>query len=116
MFHNLAYGACNCNHLIALRSACNESDLTVRDIICKVVATCCNHTGIMIYRAKHEPPKTKKHQTDLPFMGELWSAKSVIMSCKNAMLSHALVNRADDRLDRTMAPVVRRNPWPEGIL
>lgn len=38
------------------------------------------------------------------------------MSCKNATLSHALVNRADVRLDRTMAAVVRRNTWPQGIL
>lgn len=38
------------------------------------------------------------------------------MSCKNATLSHALVNRANVRLDRTMAAVVRRNTWPEGIL
>lgn len=52
-------------------------------------------------------------------MDEPRSPKSfirVIMSCKNAKLSHALVNRADARLDRTMAAVVRWNTWPQGIL
>lgn len=37
------------------------------------------------------------------------------MSCKKATLSHALVNRADVRLHRSMAAVVRRNTWPQGI-
>lgn len=37
------------------------------------------------------------------------------MSCKNAMLSHGLVNRADIGLVRTIAAVVRRSTWPEGI-
>lgn len=37
------------------------------------------------------------------------------MSCKNAMLSHGLVNRADIGLVRTVAAVVRRSTWPEGI-
>jgi len=77
---------------------------------CKVII-CCYHFGVTFDVYKSWTPLHGRtpdwHAFWSYWWAPLWTA-TIIVSCKNTMLSRAFVNRADVKLDRTMVAAMRR--------